>query len=116
MCKELTVKVKARLNEPRVLNRNNKYTFHSENSVISLESKLNFELTEKQYSNIDWSENINIEIDIPEKKIVLSSISDNDLFNELIDRLIVNTKHSDREKLFEIVSKTWKKRLFGENK
>lgn len=55
-------------------------------------------------------------IDLPEKKSVLSSISDNDLLNELIDRLIVNAKYSDREKLFEIVSETWKKRLFGENK
>lgn len=54
--------------------------------------------------------------DLLEKKSVLSSISDNDLLNELIDRLIVNTKYSDREKLFEIVSETWKKRLFGENK
>ena len=55
-------------------------------------------------------------IDLLEKKSVLSSISDNDLLNELIDRFIVNTKYSDREKLFEIVSETWNKRIFGEIK
>ncbi len=58
---------------------------------------------------------MNIEIDLPEKKSVLSSISDNDLLNELIDRSIANIKYSDREKLFEIVSEMWKKRLLEEN-
>jgi len=58
---------------------------------------------------------MNIEIDLPEKKNVLSSISDNDLLNELIDRSIANIKYSDREKLFEIVSETCKKRLLEEN-
>lgn len=73
-----------------------------------------FHLTGEELNKVDWDIALStgFEIDLPEKKNVISSISDNDLLNELIDRSIASTKYSDREKLFEIVSETWKKRLF----
>jgi len=45
------MKLKAKLNEPMVLNRNIKRGYYSENSLILLESKLNFELTKKTIFN-----------------------------------------------------------------
>lgn len=80
-------------------------------NLKKIKANIIFHLNDEEFSKIDWSNlpEYQFEIDLPEKKNVLSSISDNDLLNELIDRLILNTKYSDREKLFE----TWKKRLFG---
>lgn len=82
--------------------------------LTKVEANVVFHLNSKELNKVDWDIVVStgFEIDLPEKKSVLSSISDNDLLDELIDRLIVNTKYSDREKLFEIVSETWKKRIF----
>lgn len=86
--------------------------------LTKVEADIMLHLNSKELKKVDWDivPNTIFEIDLPEKKSVLSSISDNDLLNELIDRLIVNTKYSDREKLFEVITETWKKRLFGEIK
>ena len=88
------------------------------NDLTKVKAYTVFHLTDEELNKVDWDIVLStgFEIDLPEKKSVLSSISDNDLLNEFIDRLIVNTKYSDREKLFEVVTETWKKRLFGEIK
>ena len=86
--------------------------------LTKVKADIMLHLNSKELKKVDWDivPNTIFEIDLPEKKSVLSSISDNDLLNEFIDRLIVNTKYSDREKLFEVITETWKKRLFGEIK